>query len=77
MPLDVLVQQLDGRVERVINAVLVSLRDEGWLKFGERAVIVPSITAGDMVSYSVAETFSPAEQEVGRRVSQISSLSLL
>ena len=55
MLLDVLVQQLDGRVERVINAALVSLRDEGSHNFGEKDEIVPNITAGGIVSSSVAE----------------------
>ena len=50
VPLDVPVQQLDGRVERVISAVLISLRDEESHNFGEKAAIIPHITTGDVVS---------------------------
>ena len=47
-PLDILPQQLDGRVERVISAPLISLRDEGSHNFGKRAAIIPDITTGNV-----------------------------
>ena len=79
--LDVPVQQLDGRVERVTSAALVSLRDEGSHNVGERAAVVPNITTGDVVSCSVAkntpEDFSPAEWRLVEGCQRISSLSLL
>ena len=65
MPLDVTVQQLDGRVERVVNAARVLLRDEGSHNFGERAAIVPNKTAGNMVSSGVADN-TPEEFFPGR-----------
>ena len=48
-PLDVPVQQLDGRVEGVISAALISLRDVGSHNIGERAAVIPNITAGNVV----------------------------
>ena len=53
--LDVPVQQLDGRVERVFSAALISLRDEESHNFGERAGVIPDITRGDVVSSGIAE----------------------
>ena len=65
VPLDVPIQQIDGSVERVISAALVSLRDEGSYNIGERAVVVPSITTGYVSSIvdenTPEETFYPAE----------------
>ena len=54
MPLDVR-SLLDGRVEGVISAALVSLQDEGSHNFGERAAVVPNVTTGDVVSSGVAK----------------------
>ena len=54
-PLDVPVKQLDGRVEEVIGAGLIYLSDEGSHNIGERAALIPNITAGDVVSSGVAE----------------------
>ena len=57
----------------VIGASLISLRDEGSHSIGERAAVIPNITAGDVVSSASLmirrKTFSSAEQEVGRSVS--------
>ena len=48
------------------------VRDEGLHNFGERAVVIPDTTTGDVVSSGIAEDlpedFSLAEQEVGREV---------
>ena len=56
MPLDVPVQQLDGRVEGVIGAVLISLSVmKGLHNIGERFALMPNITTWDVVSSSVAE----------------------
>ena len=54
-PLDVPVQQLDGRVEGVVSAALISLRDERLHSIGEMAAVIPNITGGDMVSSDVTE----------------------
>ena len=55
--LDVPVQQLDGRVERVFSAARGSSvrRDVGSHKYGERAAVIPDITRGDVVSSCIAE----------------------
>ena len=57
-PLDVPVQQLDCRVEKVVSAVLISLQDEGSHNFRESAAIIPDITTGDVVSSGIAEKLS-------------------
>ena len=54
-PLDVPVHQLDSRVEKVIGAALISLRDEGSHNIWERAAVIRHITTGDVVSSGVAE----------------------
>ena len=36
------VQQLEGRVERVVNAALISLFDEGSHRVAESAAVVPN-----------------------------------
>ena len=57
----------------VVDAVLISLHNEGLHNIGEGATVIPNIAAGDMVSSGIAENmredFSPAEQEVGSDVS--------
>ena len=68
--MDVPVQQLDGRVEGVIGAVLISLRDEGSHNIREKAAVIPNISAVDVVSLRIRlKTFFPAEQKVSRSVS--------
>ena len=61
------------RVEGVIGAAMISLRDEGSQNTGKRAAVILNITAGDVLSSDVAEdapnNISPAVQEVGRDVS--------
>ena len=49
------VQHLDGRVDLVVGGALISLPDDGSHNIGERAAIIPIITAGDMASSGVAE----------------------
>ena len=53
--LDVPVQQLEGRVQGVIGAALISLRDEGSHNIGKRAAVIPHMTAGDVVFSGVAD----------------------
>ena len=83
VPLNVPVQQLDGMVDRVISAVLVSLEDEGSHNVGGKAAVVPNITTRDVVSSGVAEDvpedFFTAGQEVcrGATANFLSALSLL
>ena len=54
---DVPFHQLDGRVEEVIGATLISLRDESHTtsERGTRPAVIPNITPGDVVSSGVAE----------------------
>ena len=64
--LDVPVQQLHGRVERVVSAALISLRDEGSHNFRERAAIISDITTGDVVSSGIVENL-PEDFFPGRK----------
>ena len=80
--LDVLVLQLDGRVEWVFSAALISLRDEGSHNFGERTAVIPVITRGDMVSSVITEDlpedfFIPQNRRLVEGYRRISSLILL
>ena len=84
MPLDVTVQQLDGRVERIVNAALVSIRDEGShnVEGGLQGQGDPDLTTGDMVSSGVTvntpEVFFPQQSKILVVLTQqISSLTRL
>ena len=65
MPLDVPVQQLDNRVERIVFAVLIPLRDERSHNLWERAAIVPNILSGNAMSSGVAKN-TPEDLFPGR-----------
>ena len=51
VPMDVPIQQLGGRVERVVNAAMISLRDEESHNVGERGYMVSSGVAENTLEH--------------------------